>query len=252
MIITNKTNLPEFFARAVRENLYSRGDSQYSITDLINPPQIRILERLHDHEVSVDITDMIDTFIGSAIHEKVERAGLDEIQKSGSIPEILERRLFDTIDGVKISGATDCYEPAEEHLWDIKTTKAGKIVWGEFLDWERQTNSYAYLMRKNGLPVSHVSIMAVVKDFNEKDRLREQDYPKYKSIVIPLRLANPEDAESYVKSRVRIHKAAAEDISKFPCTEKDRWSNNLRCKKYCRVSKWCEQAKKLLKGKYRV
>ena len=44
MKITNKQNLPESLVRAVSYSDYDRGDADISVTGLLNPPRIAVLD----------------------------------------------------------------------------------------------------------------------------------------------------------------------------------------------------------------
>ena len=101
MKITNKDNLPEIYVRAVKADNYSRGDSKYSITDLLKPPRILQLERRHDDDITVDVKDLHFIASGKGFHAVMESAGQDNA--------LVEERLFETLDGVKISGQIDLY-----------------------------------------------------------------------------------------------------------------------------------------------
>ena len=48
MKITNKFNLPDFVVEVLTNSDYTRGESHISVTQLIDSPRIRILQRMHD------------------------------------------------------------------------------------------------------------------------------------------------------------------------------------------------------------
>ena len=54
MKITNKHNLPELVVNALTFDTYSRGESDISITQLIDSPRISLLERQHSDEIEQD------------------------------------------------------------------------------------------------------------------------------------------------------------------------------------------------------
>ena len=247
MIITNKTNVPEFIFRALAKDNYSRGESEYSISDLINPPQVRLLKKLHDKEIEEDVQEKIASFIGTAVHEKIERAALAEkILKPGSIFEIQEQRFFTEMFGVIISGQIDCYDSPRNHLYDVKVTKSSKICWGEYTEWEQQLNCYAFLLSLLKYKVDHITICAFIKDWDEKQKLTNVKYPKFELTLIPLRVANLIKVKEYLEKRVQKHIEADTSGKVAECTEKERWKNNLRCTKYCKAAKWCPQYAKII------
>ena len=59
MKITNKFGMPKPFVDFARNDKYSKGKADISVTTLIDSPRIRILkERYHD-KIEVDAVDMI-------------------------------------------------------------------------------------------------------------------------------------------------------------------------------------------------
>ena len=59
MKITNKTNLPQAFVDFARSDKYSKGQSDISVTSLIDSPKVRIMkEHFHD-DMEVDAVDMM-------------------------------------------------------------------------------------------------------------------------------------------------------------------------------------------------
>ena len=99
MKITNIHGIPEPFVRAVQDDNYSRGASDFSATGLIRPPQIRHLEELHKDELSTDVTDMIAALMGNSVHSTLEKYAPENA--------LAEKRWFAEIDGVTVSGAID-------------------------------------------------------------------------------------------------------------------------------------------------
>jgi hypothetical protein len=101
---SNRANLPEILVRAVKRknSEYSKGKADWSVTQLISPPQISILKSLHHHEMSRDIVDEFWPLLGSAVHS-IMMLGAEGGQ-------VAEERLFVEIDGKIISGAIDLQE----------------------------------------------------------------------------------------------------------------------------------------------
>ena len=72
MKLTNHFNLPDTFFQAVLNDKYSRGDAQYSATDLIRPPRITILSRRYWDEIEEDVSERIWALLGKAVHAILE------------------------------------------------------------------------------------------------------------------------------------------------------------------------------------
>ena len=74
MKYTNKHNLPSEIIRAVENDQYTKGDSIISVTGLLNPPRIRMLQSIHGHEITSDYSDEIWKLLGQGVHAILERA----------------------------------------------------------------------------------------------------------------------------------------------------------------------------------
>ena len=109
MKLTNKTNLPQVFVNLVQRNVYSRGDSVISVSDVKDAPQKSVLKKMYNDHITEDVADRYYAVMGSLMH-KVLEVGVDEDENT-----ITEERLFQEINGWKISGAIDV-QVVEEDL----------------------------------------------------------------------------------------------------------------------------------------
>ena len=118
MKITNKYGLPKPLVSLVAKDTYSKGASQYSVTELMSPPRVRRLREQYDDVIETDVTDLGWQFIGKGIHINMENAS--------NVNHINEERLFVNVDGVTISGAIDLQEETPEGviITDYKFTSA--------------------------------------------------------------------------------------------------------------------------------
>ena len=73
MIITNKFGLPKPFENIAKNPSYSKGKAHISATSLLNSPKIVTLLKKYDDELEQDVSDMIWSIFGSAVH-KIGRA----------------------------------------------------------------------------------------------------------------------------------------------------------------------------------
>jgi hypothetical protein len=74
MKTTNKFQLPEVVVKALTKDTYSRGDSNISVTTLIDSPRVGILKRKHDDEIEMDVVDYLWSRFGTAMHNVFEDA----------------------------------------------------------------------------------------------------------------------------------------------------------------------------------
>ena len=106
MNVTNKYSLPEVFERFDRANKHSAEGADISVTHLIDSPRIRHLKAAHDDQLSVDVSDMALSILGTAVHKILEEGAT-------LIPGVIaERRYHASIDGMSISGQIDLVTPA--------------------------------------------------------------------------------------------------------------------------------------------
>lgn len=220
MRLTNRRNLPLPVVRAIAADPYSRRGSDISMTQLIDSPRIRVLEREADEDISEDVLEKIPSFIGQLGHMAIERL-------AGAHPDwVQERRLYTECDGWTISGQVDLLtnqegEPVE--VFDIKFVRAVKLKLTDGKDWERQLNGYAWLLRRQDplIEVKKLSIIPIVIDWEERQALANPEYPQERAFVYPIRLWSAAEADEYFKERVRLHQEAERDLPE--CSHEERW-----------------------------
>ena len=226
MKYTNKYNIPNEIIRSITNDGYDSGGADLSATGLLQPPQIRILKREHDSEVTTDVSDRIWILLGTSVHNILERANMDNTDV------LTEQRMFAQIDGYKISGQTDSISIEDKIVKDYKVTS----VWSVLSalkegkpEWEQQLNIYAYLYRINyKTDVSALNIIAIMRDWSKNGRLRNKDYPKCAVEVIQIPLWSEEEQLDFIKERIKIHKTADLifdlDGTTPECTAEERWA----------------------------
>lgn len=80
MKITNKYNLPETLVQAVSLDTHIlKGD--ISVTTLIDAPKIRYLRKQNKLDLEQDVSEMIWSLFGTAVHHILERANVVEVRK---------------------------------------------------------------------------------------------------------------------------------------------------------------------------
>lgn len=213
MKLTNLLKLPDPLVRAVTFSDYTKGDAEFSITDLIKPPRIGALERIHADEIEEDVSDRIWLLMGNAGHEVLRRSA-----KHG----IVEERADVELDGCKISGKLD-YALYEDTLWDFKITSLWAVKDGPRPDWVQQLNAYRWLLDKYGVPITTLKICAILRDWSLPESKRSNgDYPKQQVKVMELPLWTFEETEAWLRVRIAIHRAAR--AGQLPeCTADEVW-----------------------------
>lgn len=219
MQVTNVHNLPEPLVTLARREYYSKGAAQYSVTEIMSPPKIRRMREKYDDQIVTDVSSMLWSLLGSALHVVMERG-----ETSGWIKE---ERLFAEVDGVSISGAIDLQEEGEGGItiYDYKFTSAWAVM-QEKEEWIQQLNIYKWLVETvKQRKVVGLKICAMVRDYSKHD-LREA-YPAAPICVVDIPLWDSVKTEMYIRERLEMHRESKmradfeEDLQN--CSNEERW-----------------------------
>ena len=215
--LTNKYGLPNAFYRAIKNDPYTF-TGEISVTQLIQPPQIRQLSRRHKDKIEEDVTDRLWTLLGSAVHKVLERS---EDKHAEDFQEVRVQKDFN---GVVVSGQADLWE-APGSLYDYKFTSVWAYIGEIKRDWVWQLNMLAYLYRDAGIPVNNIYIMAIFRDWSKNRAKQGGDYPKVGAKVIPIPMMSTEEVEALFMERIKLHKEAETlpDEQLPECSAEDRW-----------------------------
>ena len=226
MKYTNKHDIPKEIIRAIENDQYTRGNSDISVTGLLQPPRIRLLERKHHDDIVLDYSDETWKILGQAVHAILERAN------ENYDDTITEQRLFADIEGWIVSGQTDSLAVHDKVLKDYKVTSVWTVVnalkEGKS-DWEKQLNCYAYLYKLNtGETINQLNIIAIARDWNRRElQRRGGDYPRSSIITIDIPLWSEQEQLQFFKDRVSFHRSSEFKHSmdgELPlCSDEDRW-----------------------------
>jgi hypothetical protein len=222
MKITNVTGLPEPIVNALLEDDYTKGPSNRSITQLIDSPRVRIIRAEHPSALVEDVSEQMWRVLGKAVHKIFEDA------TGGAF--LPEERLYLEHDDWIISGAIDIQESVDERsckLADYKCTSVWSVIHGK-IEWERQLNAYAWLVRKSkGQAVTELSIVTVLRDWQRREAEKREDYPVAPIVIVPVKLWTEEEQDNYMAERISIHQHAEfERITGGelpPCSDSERW-----------------------------
>lgn len=225
MKITNHQNLPAALVNAVLDDEYDKGDSILSVTQLITPPRIVLLQDVNADNLSIDVVDRVPALLGTAVHKILEK-GSKHLQD-----HIVEERLFADILGWKISGAVDLQIDLGDGTWEINDYKVTSVysVMNEKPEWEQQLNCYAYLAWLScGRRVESLKIIAILRDWQRKQAELKVDYPMNQVCVVDIPLWDRDTQRRFVEERVALHQEAKKlvDNGSAPpyCTDQERWS----------------------------
>ena len=222
MKITNIHNIPETFVNVLKRPTYSKGKANLSATQLLNSPKIVALSKKFEDEIENDVSDMVWSIFGTAIHGVLEHGKDDN--------HIVEERLHAEIGGWKISGAVDLQIVTGENtlsIRDYKTTSAWAVM-NEKVEWEQQLNIYAWLVETNKrVVVDSLGIVAIIRDWSRREAAKNEDYPQAPVKEIPIKLWPYEERQNFIEDRLIAHADAEfaldadEDLP--DCTPEEMW-----------------------------
>lgn len=229
MEITNNYSLPQSFLDFARNDKYSKGHADISVTTLIDSPRVRLMREQYAEERTTDVVDMIWPLFGTAVHHILEQSEPDE-------NTVLEERLFSKINGWVLSGAVDHQKIKGQtvEITDYKVTSVWSVIHGK-IDWERQLNVYAYLVQKNkGKKVTKLSICAILRDWNRRDAQNKADYPQAPVVIVDVPMWDEVERINYIHDRISSHQSAqtvydiAEGVDDvfIQCSDEERWKRD--------------------------
>ncbi len=274
MRLTNKLGLPQPLYDAVARKEYDNGGADISVTGLLRPPRISILEEKHADEIEEDASDRIFSLLGQVVHGILEKSDTSGVS---------ERRLNISVEGWKVSGQMDRY--FDGVLQDYKLTTLWKFKGQEVApEFAQQLNIYAEILRANGHPVNRLQVVGILRDWSSSAAKRDPELPQQQVIVRDVPLWGEDFTRKFIRDRVILHQQAK--ITLPECTPEDRWARpetyavikpggkravrvytnaedaanhieedrnlsllirpgeSVRCENYCSVSKFCQQFQK--------
>jgi len=221
MKLTNKFNIPKTFVNVLERPTYNKGKSHISATQLLNSPKIVTLTTKYNDEIEQDVSDMVWSLFGSAMHGVLEHGKDDN--------HIVEQRLHAELDGWQISGAVDLQvvDPDGIHIKDYKTTSVWSVM-NEKIEWEQQLNIYAWLVAHNKqVNIKSLGIVAILRDWKAREVGTKDNYPESPIKELPIRLWTYEQQERFILERIAFHSAcefALEANEDLPdCTPQEMW-----------------------------
>jgi len=207
--ITNMHGAPESILQAVTADPYTKGEADFSVTELIKPPQINRLWAEHENKISMDVRDEFWKLLGRGVHNVLEQ------YSDGGVSE---ERHFAKVGDVTVSGAIDLVDNGM--VTDYKVTSTYSVTKGLKPEWEQQLNMYSWLLRQNDISSSSLRIVALCRDWIKSRSDRSQKYPASPIVILPVPKWPDEQQDQYIEERVRVHM----DESTIPCTSEERWA----------------------------
>ncbi|MFZ2957395.1 MAG: hypothetical protein WA705_10935 [Candidatus Ozemobacteraceae bacterium] len=272
---SNKFNLPEPIVKAVQRDAYDPGKSDVTVTRLVLPPRIAILQDVYRENIVEDVADGFFRMLGKCVHKILEEKDSEAI---------VEHRFYSSerLQGLIISGQIDRYDPKTRTLQDYKLTTCYSAQNGAKSEWVGQLNLLALLARENGYPVENLELILLLRDHSKTQAERTPNYPPSPVIRMPVEIFSEEKAEWYLNSRLQAYISANALMPE--CSPEERWARSdvfavlkpggkravrlfdseadayafaetsgaglfvqkrsgtsIRCESYCQISQFCEQ-----------
>lgn len=260
-VLTNKYGLPEPLLRAViglDGNYKKRG--HISVTTLMDSPKVNILRS--NFEYHEDISDMLWALRGTAVHLVLDHSAqeLNKFDDSNGIPRRytpefkmeMEFKVNDedpNEEPIVVTGSYDLtYNLEPKTLFDYKDTSVwkvkdcvkdidvdtGQVIYTAkgkaCLDWQKQTNCYAYMLRnKYGVVIRKIRIIVLLKDWKKQDAMTDANYPEKPIAIVDIPIRSDVAVLNFIKERIKLHKEAyklyrEQGIDAVPeCNEDERW-----------------------------
>lgn len=213
--LTNTKNYPDALARAMSNDSYNRGDSDFTVTQLLKPARLSALEERHAHEIQEDVEDGLYRLYGQLVHTLIERANQNDL---------VEKRFFAEFSGKKISAQVDNLELVGKVLSDYKFTTAWgfKADKGPKPEFVAQLNVQLELMRRNGLDAEKLQIVGLLRDWQISQAKSDPNYPQTPVVVMPIPIWSREQTVAFITMRIAAHVDARTSLPE--CSAEERWA----------------------------
>jgi hypothetical protein len=237
---------------------YQSGEKVISATSLLKPMRALCLaHRVPPGQDLVEVTSMVQSRMGSALHDAIERAWVNDPSralhklgypesvikrvrvnpdpntlKEGDIPVYLEQRNAREIGGYRVSGKFDFV--GEGRLEDFKST--GVFTWmnnTKDKDYILQGSIYRWLNPKI-ITSDTMAIQFIFTDWSAAMARANPNYPKFRTMERRLGLLSLPETENFIRGRLslldRFIDAPQDDLPR--CTDEELWRSEPAWKYY--------------------
>jgi hypothetical protein len=245
----NNASVPLSLAVFLATDNYDHDDTTVSVTTLIKPIRQTVLgARVPADDALVDISNLVQSRLGSAVHDGIESAWLNGYKKAmaglgypakviervlvnpapedlyeGCIPVYLEQRSYKEIGGRRVSGKFDFvgdgqvedFKNTTVYTWINQTKTNDYILQGSLYRWLNPT-----IITKDTM-----AIQFIFSDWQAVRAKTDPNYPPNRTVQKLFKLMPLPETEQYVRNRValldRYWNAPEQDIPR--CTDDELW-----------------------------
>ena len=118
--------------------------------------------------------------------------------KENKLEDSDKLQLYKKVLDKTLSGQVDHYKDGV--ITDYKVTTSFKVCKGDYSDWEKQLNIYAWLFKQHKYKVNSLRIISFIRDHSESNKFKS-GYPNFPITVIPITLWEDHVAESFIKDK---------------------------------------------------
>lgn len=220
---TNKNNFPDFVVEWLKHDDYDYDANTMSATTLMQPPRAYALSRQNWEDLEIDVSDVIASRYGTAIHDSVEKVKLTNCKQ--------EQRLRKGIMNKTVTGKFDILKKVGNDSWeliDVKSTSVWSYIYGsKDEEYIKQLSIYRWLAIENGYNViPEAKIWMIFTDWSQERARKSEEYPNTRIAIKPISLWNEDQTMKYIGERITLLDAAVkmkqEDMPK--CTDEELWA----------------------------
>lgn len=248
---------------------YSSESNTISATTLLKPlRQIILAARVPQDDVTIDIAGLINSRMGSAIHDAIERAWLNNYQQAmkdlgiprriidrvkinpkseelteDSIPVYLEQRTSKQVGKWTVTGKFDFV--GEGRVEDFKTTSVFTAMNGtndEKYIW--QGSLYRWL-NPSIITKDDIAIQWIFTDWSKAKAMADPKYPQSRTQQKIFPIKSVQETDAFVRRKLeqieQYFDADEQDIP--PCTDEDLWRTEPVFKYYKNPDKTARSTK---------
>jgi len=225
---SNEKKIPHSLEAAIasdyEKNLQMNNEDQMSAYSLVEDPKERLLKMRH-HDINVlESHNLINAFLGSAIHIAMDKS-------NSKFNAVSDKHLHCYVHGSNINAHLKYYfrECLEEYICETVESYKSNIF--QILDWSKKLNCLCYIARRSGYNINKILLNIILLDWDES-RVGEDGYPLSRVVSRNISIMDFLEQEGYVFERIRLHRRYAHlEDDKIPdCEAEQRWPDVI---KYC-------------------